>query len=107
MSEEIWEVIQDGEETTLRLLVPQLRLEMREECSDTIHESISAGGTGKVTFDLTRLERIYSLFLGLIMDGIWQAKKLDRPATIILSQEMHRYFKDLGVHNAAELICRE
>lgn len=100
----IWSVEQDDEDVVMRLEVPELNLEMREEFTEEVRKGL-ARGNGIVTFDLTELKRIYSMFLGILMDGVWQAKKQNRPVRIILNKGLYGHFIDLGIQNAAELVC--
>jgi ABC-type transporter Mla MlaB component len=100
----IWSVEQDDEDIMLRLELPELNLEMREAFAEEMRNGL-ARGNGTVTFDLTELKRIYSMFLGILMDGVWQAKKQNRPIRIILNKGLYDHFIDLGIQNAAELVC--
>ncbi|HHN47070.1 MAG TPA: hypothetical protein ENN09_06475 [Planctomycetes bacterium] len=105
-SVKVCDVKQLNEDVTVKLLVPELRLEMRDSFAAEIRAAVSIG-TGTVTFDLTSLERIFSMFLGVLMDGIWQAKKNGRSVRIVLRPDMYEHFREMGIQNAAELVSRE
>jgi len=102
----ICSVAQEGDDVILRLEVPELHIEMRDAFSEQIRRAVNLG-TGSITFDLYELKRIYSIFLGLILDGVWTAKRLERPVRIILNPDMFKHFTDLGIQNAAELVRQE
>ena len=99
-------VAQEGDDVILRLEVSELYIEMREAFSEQIRRAVNMG-TGSITFDLYELKRIYSIFLGLILDGVWTAKRLNRNVKIVLNPDMYKHFNDLGIQNAAELVRQE
>jgi len=106
MTADCCELSRNGEDVSVTLTVPELRLEMRDDFARMMREAVGAG-SGCITLDLTRLERIFSLFFGLILDGVWNAREHKREVRIVLSPEMHEHFVNMGVQNAAELIRQE
>lgn len=82
--------------------VERLHTDDRPEFAEALKRA--ADGSGLVVeIDLTRAGVIYSLFVGLLFDGIKRGREAGKHVKVLAAGHVFELLRDLGVGKAAEL----
>jgi anti-anti-sigma regulatory factor len=97
------ETIADRGLTVLRVLGPRLEIGSRDEFSRACDGLLSAE-TGKVAVDLTQVDRIFSLFIGTMVDLHVRAERVGKRLSIMASDPVYDSLARMGLEKTLDLV---
>ena len=92
-----------GERARVVVEAERLRTEDREAFSEALRQAAGAAAP-VVEVDLTRTGFMYSLFVGVLLDGVKRAREAGKDVEIFASGPLYNLLEELGVGSAATLV---